>query len=637
MMRKWMLVSACLLAIFVLALPWAASALPPPGQATAEDAPASVGAPASANGWSILYSDDFEGGFPRLWDLEPESPTPTDPTWALESTRKHGGLYSAWCVGDPLSPPGPYPDDTNSWMKYGPFSLSDACAAELEFWAWYDTEVNDDKLLVGSSLDGSLFLSDSYSGVSGGWKRYRFDLSDRGGSSQVWIAFTFDSDTGLGMEGAYVDDIVLRKTDSIPNRPQLWNPGLRECTTDTTPFFDWYQPLGASYYRIQVDQDTLFESPVISDTTDNPWYEPASPLAQDNYFWRVAAVNGCGEWWSASSEFYIGPPTTAASLYEPEDGAHTCDTTPKFRWYYHYTASEYRLQVDDDPSFGSPAVNLVTTHTAHTLATPLALGTYFWRILPINGCGVGPASDVWGLTIDAPPGTPGSPSPADGAVGLSLDTDLDWVVATEAPTYTVHFGTSSPPPVYTSTITSSELELPRLSQSTDYYWRVIAGYNCGDSPGPVWHFMSNRPPHNGAVDPSSGMGAATFFTTTWTDADGWENLKQCYFHIGDSPTLPGNVTLLYNAKKNKLWMLDDDGMTWLGGHAPLSAFLIANSQAMLICPATEVTTTGPEVQVKWSISFTTAFTGDKKTGLKCKDINKAKAKGQWKGTWTVTS
>jgi hypothetical protein len=39
--------------------------------------------------------------------------------------------------------------------------------------------------------------------------------------------------------------------------------------------------------------------------------------------------------------------------------------------------------------------------------------------------------------------------------------------------------------------------------------------------------------------------------------------------------------------------------------------------------------------VTWAIEFKVGYEGDKKTGLKCKDRDKAKAKGKWKGTWTI--
>jgi hypothetical protein len=152
-------------------------------------------------------------------------------------------------------------------------------------------------------------------------------------------------------------------------------------------------------------------------------------------------------------------------------------------------------------------------------------------------------------------------------------------------------------------------------------------------------FRNNSRPQLGSVAPASGsgpLGATTHFTTTWSDPDGWENLKQCYFHIGDSPSLPGNVTLLYNAAKNKLWLLDDAGTTWLGGCHPRDVLFTLNGQAILDCAQTAVQRAGDTLGVRWAIEFRAGFEGSKRLGLKCKDRDKAKAKGKWKGSWTIT-
>jgi hypothetical protein len=222
-----------------------------------------------------------------------------------------------------------------------------------------------------------------------------------------------------------------------------------------------------------------------------------------------------------------------------------------------------------------------------------------------------------------------------------LQEEFDWYIDhfQGATWYDVYFGTTWPPPYYDST-TSSEYALPTLDEWTQYFWQVVAINDCGAAWGDGWEFSTgaNHQPALGTVDPSSGSGPAgvtTYLTTTWTDADGWEDLKQCYFHIGDSPSLLGNVTLMYNAVKDKLWMLSDDGTVWFGGHAPRSASTMENSQARVHCNLTTVQGDGDTLSVMWAIEFKPAYAGDKKTGLKCKDRQKARAKAKWKGTWTI--
>jgi uncharacterized repeat protein (TIGR01451 family) len=152
--------------------------------------------------------------------------------------------------------------------------------------------------------------------------------------------------------------------------------------------------------------------------------------------------------------------------------------------------------------------------------------------------------------------------------------------------------------------------------------------------------VANAAPTLGTVNPSTGTGSTgvtTYFTTTWHDDNGWDDLKQCWFHIGADANIVGNVTLLYNNAKNKLWLLDDSGTLWTGGYAPGSASTLENSQAIVYCELSAAEGSGDTVSVRWAIEFKPGYEGAKKTGLKCKDRSKARAKASWKGTWEVTA
>jgi hypothetical protein len=165
-------------------------------------------------------------------------------------------------------------------------------------------------------------------------------------------------------------------------------------------------------------------------------------------------------------------------------------------------------------------------------------------------------------------------------------------------------------------------------------------YNGGFGDAFVARVGPNHAPRLGTIAPSSGStvpGQPFVITTSWRDVDGWPDLKHAYFHIGTSPSLAGNVTLMYNRAKNKLWIRSDDGSAWLGGCAPGDVSYIDNSQAAVYCYLTQVSYPDTDtMNVMWYMWFKGGYTGTKKTGLKCKDVHKAKAKGAWKGTWIVS-
>jgi hypothetical protein len=163
-------------------------------------------------------------------------------------------------------------------------------------------------------------------------------------------------------------------------------------------------------------------------------------------------------------------------------------------------------------------------------------------------------------------------------------------------------------------------------------------YNGGALDAFVAKVRWDEPPVVGAIAPSSGGGparATRYFNTTWRDPDGWQDLKHCYFHIGASSSVAGNVTLMYDVQNNRLWMRSDDGTAWLGGCAPWSNNTIENSQAKLYCLLTRDEGSRDTLTVRWAIKFKPDFRGAKKTGLKCTDIHDAKAQGEWKGTWNI--
>jgi len=181
--------------------------------------------------WTNIMTEDFEGNFPGPWDVLDDTGADGEYYWAKRNCRPHSGSYSGWGVGGganggSLSCGANYPNNAEAWMVYGPFDLSSVSDAELLFWYWNFSESGYDGLFCGASINGSYFYGVSTSGNSGGWNYVNFDLTDvytlgdLTGQPAVWIAFVFISDSSFTYsEGAYVDDIVLRKVTGEPTTP----------------------------------------------------------------------------------------------------------------------------------------------------------------------------------------------------------------------------------------------------------------------------------------------------------------------------------------------------------------------------------------------------------------------------------
>ncbi len=177
-----------------------------------------------SGGWTTIHAEDFEGSFPGPWDVwDGDDAAYGEYYWWKRGCIPHAGSFSGWAAGGGSSGSylgcgASYPNNADSWMLYGPFSLADASAADLTFKLWLNSELDYDTFGWGASVDGTDFYGYIYSGNSSGWSDQALDLAnvytlgDLTGEPNVWIAFAFRSDFSITYpEGAHVDDILLRK------------------------------------------------------------------------------------------------------------------------------------------------------------------------------------------------------------------------------------------------------------------------------------------------------------------------------------------------------------------------------------------------------------------------------------------
>jgi hypothetical protein len=150
----------------------------------------------------------------------------------------------------------------------------------------------------------------------------------------------------------------------------------------------------------------------------------------------------------------------------------------------------------------------------------------------------------------APPNTPGTPSPADGAVGQSVDVGLGWTGGdpdpTDAVAYTVYLEAydATPDNIACGGITSTTCDPGALIRGAHYYWRVVATDSHGASAsGPVWDFYVNRLPDtpSNPLPPDGATGESQDTDLGWTGGDPDAGDTVTYTVYLDTSTSPGSV------------------------------------------------------------------------------------------------
>lgn len=132
-----------------------------------------------------------------------------------------------------------------------------------------------------------------------------------------------------------------------------------------------------------------------------------------------------------------------------------------------------------------------------------------------------------------PPYPPSDPSPPNGSVNVSVNTDLSWTGGDpdgDLVVYDIYLGTDPNPPKVASGQPHTTYDPGRLKHNTTYYWRIVAfdiyGYSTN---GSTWTFQTeistNSPPDKPSrpSGPTAGEVGVTYtYSSSTEDVDGDE-------------------------------------------------------------------------------------------------------------------
>ena len=184
-------------------------------------------------------------------------------------------------------------------------------------------------------------------------------------------------------------------------------------------------------------------------------------------------------------------PPSAATNPNPSNGATNVSTSATLSWTAGSGATTHDVYfgVDSTPDSTEFIGNQSgTTYNPGSLAYST---TYYWRIDEKNAVGT-TTGTVWSFTTASapqPPSAATNPTPANGATGIAIATDISWSAGSGATSHDVYFGTTSPG-TFQGNQAGTTFDTGTMAYNTTYYWRIDEKNAAGTTTGTVWSFTT---------------------------------------------------------------------------------------------------------------------------------------------------
>ncbi len=380
--------------------------------------------------------------------------------------------------------------------------------------------VSADLSWTGGDPDGDPVTYDVYFGTSStppkliaNQSMTTYDLPILGfGTIYYWRIVAWDS------HGASAIGPVWNfMTNSLPYEPSNPSPSNHATNVDINADLGWTggdpDPGDTVFYDVYFG--TSNPPPKVVSNQSGTLYNPGTMNYLVTYYWKIVAWDTQGASrsspvWDFTTTYVPNNPPYIPSNPNPQNNSNNNDIASDLIW----------TGGDPDPGdtvtydvyFGTtnPPPLIVIEHPATTYdpGTLLYSTTYYWKIVSWDNRGASTQGPLWVFTTmsvpNNPPFIPNAPSPANHAIGVSLDANLGWSGGDPDPgdtvLYDIYFGAVNPPQKIISNQSSTSYDPGTMNYDTTYYWKIVAWDNHGSSStGPLWDFTTesevNNPPY----------------------------------------------------------------------------------------------------------------------------------------------
>ena len=366
------------------------------------------------------------------------------------------------------------------------FFWSSVCTATA-----YDIQISKDKEFQTNAIFTSTSGTDySAASLSAGTWFWRVRARNVAGPGDWSVVFRFE--------------ILGASTLGIPRR---YRPGEGDFLAASPYLFAWSDIPEATYYDIQIADNSFFYAPQIQARANTLVYTHSDTLHDGILFWRVRALNQVmvGDW-SEGWYFVAGAEdrnNPIPALIAPRNHFFGQEAPQDYSWSDASRMGYYKLQISADLKFQALVVDTVVRVLNYRLTGDVGPGSWYWRVCagisefedrdaqPSHGDYWGMWSESWEFTVESRLEKLQLQSPINGAEVLNDEIHLMWKTMEGIPEYEVMIDTdqSFVHPLVQTRAGQSFSMIDGSKLLGQYFWKVrpLAGIIIGQW-SDIWIF-----------------------------------------------------------------------------------------------------------------------------------------------------